>query len=354
MHATLSRLASLVNGKCIGDRDVVITGLRPIQEAGAGEITFLAHPRYQAFLSSTQAEAIILPMSSPEYKGLTKPIIKVDNPYLALAKLIDFFYPRALPRAGVHPQAVVGKNPKLGQNVSIQAQAALGDDIELGDGVVVYPGVYIGDGVRIGAHSSIFPQVAIYPGVQIGQRVTIHAGSAIGSDGYGYVFADGCHHKIPQVGRLLIEDDVEIGANVTIDRGALGDTVIGRGTKIDNLVQIAHNVVIGEHSLIVSQTGISGSAQLGRYVALGGQVGVVGHIKVGEGTRVAAKAGISKDIPPHSTIAGMAGIPHRKWKESEVIFRRLPKFRAKIMELEQRLAALEQKAGLFPAAGPEK
>jgi len=337
---TLAELARMLAGELVGPGEMVIQGVNTLEEAGPGEIAFFAHPRYRKQLETTRASAVVVSAHLP---APDRPYIRVANAYLALAQLLEFFYPKSEPVLGVHPLATLGRNPRLGQRVSIYPGAVLGDEVELGDGVRIYPGVYVGDGVKIGAESILYPQVTIYPGVTLGRRVIIHAGSVIGSDGFGYAFDGQKHRKIPQVGGVVIEDEVEIGANVTIDRGTIGNTVIKQGTKIDNLVQIAHNVVVGEHSIIVAQVGISGSTRLGRGVMLGGQSGLVGHIQVGDGARVAAKAGVSKDVPRQAIISGFVGLPHTRWKRMEAALRRLPRLEERVRWLEQALAEREEK-----------
>lgn len=337
--ASLDHIARLVGGELVGDGNVSITGVNSVERAGAEDITFLAHPRYKAHLDTTRAAAIIV---APNFKGIKKPHIVVDNPYVALSQVLGYFYVSPPVSIGVHPLAVIGRNPKLGERISIYPWAVLGNDVELGEGVMIHPGACIGDNVKIGAHSVIWQNVSIYPGVTIGEKVTIHSGSVIGSPGFGYVWDGEKHRRIPQVGSVVIEDEVEIGANVTIDRGTMGDTRIGHGTKIDNLVQIAHNVTIGEHSIIVAQVGISGSVEIGRHVVLGGQVATTGHIQIGDRVKVAARTGISKDVPADAIMAGFAGVPHAEWRKSEVAVRRLPQLQTKVRELERRLKALEK------------
>ncbi len=335
----LNHIARLIKGELIGDGNIPITGVKNIEQAKAGDITFLSHPKYKTHLDSTRAAAIIV--ASP-FKGIKKPHIVVDNPYVALSLVLEYFYGVPHVAVGVHPLAVIGKNPKLGKRISIYPWAVLGNDIELGEEVTIYPGACIGDNVKIGDNSVIHQNVSIYPGVTIGKRVNIHSGSVIGSPGFGYVWDGEKHRYIPQVGSVVIEDEVDVGANVTIDRGTMGDTRIGRGTKIDNLVQIAHNVTIGEYSIMVAQVGVAGSTQIGHHVIVGGQVAVAGHIQIGDQVKIAARTGISKSVPSGAIMAGFAGVPHSEWRKSEVAVRRLPKLQTKVRELEKRLVALEK------------
>jgi UDP-3-O-[3-hydroxymyristoyl] glucosamine N-acyltransferase len=336
----LSHIARLIKGELIGDGNIPITGVKNIEQAEAGDITFLAHPKYKTHLDNTRAAAIIV---SPDFKGIKKHHVVVDNPYVALSQVLEYFYGLPHVAIGVHPLAVIGKNPKLGERISIYPWAVLGNNVELSEEVTIYPGACVGDNVKIGANSVIHQNVSIYPGIIIGERVNIHSGSVIGSPGFGYVWDGEKHRHIPQVGSVVIEDEVDVGANVTIDRGTMGDTRIGRGTKIDNLVQIAHNVTIGEHSIVVAQVGVSGSTQIGHHVIMGGQAAVVGHIQIGDQVKVAARTGISKSVPSGAIMAGFAGVPHAEWRKSEVAVRRLPKLQTKVRELEKRLEALEEK-----------
>ncbi len=337
--ASLKQLSQIVGGELVGDGELSITGVRPIEQAEAGDIALLVHPKYNAFLKTTKATALIVP---PVTTGIKKPHIIVANPHIALAKLLEYFHSSPHAPFGVHPLAVIGKNPKLGKDISIYPGVVLGNQVSLGKGVTIYPGACIGDRVSIGTDSVIHQNVSIYPGVSIGKRVVLHSGSVIGSPGFGYVWDGEKHRPIPHVGSVVIEDDVEVGANAAIDRGTMGDTRIGRGVKIDNLVQIAHNVSIGDHSVVVAQVGISGSTEIGRGVMLGGQAAVVGHIQIGDQAKIAARTGISKNVPAGAVMAGFAGTPHAEWKKAVVITRRLPKLQARIRELEQRLSAMEK------------
>ncbi|MCH7505551.1 UDP-3-O-(3-hydroxymyristoyl)glucosamine N-acyltransferase, partial [PVC group bacterium] len=244
----------------------------------------------------------------------------VENPYYAFACILHLFDDRPKPKPGIHPKAHMGNNVRTGRDVSIGPLAVVEDGAELGDRVTIYPGVYIGPRARIGDDTILYANVTVADGVRIGKRVIVHSGTVIGSDGFGFASHEGRHYKIPQVGSVVVEDDVEIGANVAIDRGALGDTRIGRGTKIDNLVQIAHNVRIGENGLLISQVGISGSVEIGKNVTLAGQTGVAGHLKIGDKVIAGGRAGIAKDVSPGQVVSGAPAIPHRQWLESVTLF----------------------------------
>ena len=341
MKMKLKEIASLIKGELKGDGDVIITGASGIKEAGKGDLTFLANPKYGSLIETTNAAAVIVE------KGWSlstdKPLIRVDNASLAFNKLIELFGPQKLefPR-GVHKMAVVSKKAKLGKNVSVGPFAVIEDGVVIGDGTVIRSGVYVGHGTRVGADCHLYPNVTIRERCEIGDRVSIHGGSVIGSDGFGYVAVKGVHQKIPQIGKVVIEDDVEIGSNVTIDRARFDKTIIRRGTKIDNLVQIAHNCDIGENTIIVAQVGISGSTTVGKNVILAGQVGVVGHVTIGDNTIIGAKGGVSKSVPPNAYYIGIPAIDGKHFKKVHAAYMRLPSLMSKVRELEQRLASLEK------------
>ncbi|MCD5390307.1 UDP-3-O-(3-hydroxymyristoyl)glucosamine N-acyltransferase [candidate division NPL-UPA2 bacterium] len=343
MLMSLREIAELVDGKVIGDSNVMITGVAGIKEAKEGDITFVANSRYASLMNTTQASAIIV---GPGVKNNHRPLIQSDEPYLAFTKVMNLLVNgngEMTPPAGIHPTVVLGKNVELGTGVSLQPYVIIEDDVQIGDRVTIYPHVYIGRRTRIGDETLIYPGVSIREKIEIGKRVIIHSGTVVGSDGFGFAPVKGVHHKVPQIGTVIVEDDVEIGANVAIDRGTIGKTVIGRGTKIDNLVQIAHNVVIGENSIIVAQVGISGTATLGKGVTLAGQSGVGGHITVGDNTIVAARAGVTKSIPPDSFVSGFPAKPHEKEKRIKASLQRLPEMCKAIGQLAKKVKRLEEK-----------
>ena len=347
MEKTLKELAEFTGGEVVGDPQILIRGVAGIKEAKEGEISFIANPKYLPLLPSTRASAVILSDKVKEGGTLrcTAAFIKTANPYLAFARVLHLFSDEPYQASGIHPRAWVDPTAVIGENVSIHPLAVIEKEVRIGDNVQIHSGAYIGSFSRIGDGCIIYPNVTIYHHTQIGSGVTIHAGTVVGSDGFGYVWDGQEHYKIPQTGRVVIEDKVEIGAGTTIDRGTMGDTIIGRGAKIDNLVQIAHNVVIGESSIIVSQVGISGSTQLGKRVTLGGQAGIAGHLKIGDNTTVAAKGGVSKDTPPNSIIAGTIGRPIQEWKKSEIGIRRLPELIEEVKKLRKKVQDLEARAG---------
>ncbi|MDD5491294.1 MAG: UDP-3-O-(3-hydroxymyristoyl)glucosamine N-acyltransferase [bacterium] len=341
MEKTLAELATLVGGKILGDPQLMIKGVAGIREAKQDEITFLSNPKYIKELAQTSAGAIII---SPEVPIQNMAAIICDNPYLAFARILDVFYPleQIIP-VGVHASAVISPQAKLGANVAIGPFVVVEEGATIGDGTVIYPGTYIGKGSKIGNACRLYANISVREKISIGNKVIIHSGAVIGSDGFGFVPNAGENVKIPQVGTVIIEDNVEIGANVCIARGTLGDTMIGSGTKIDNLVQISHNVKIGRNCIIVAQVGISGSTTVEDNVTIAGQAGVVGHITIGKGSIVAAQAGVTKDVPPKEIVSGYPAQPHQLAKRINAEVNRLPQLNQKVKELEKRIEELERK-----------
>lgn len=337
MQKTLKEVAEIIKGEVVGDENIVITGVCGIKEAKEGDLTFVANSRYLPLMNHTKASAII---TSTEVRSAPKPIIRTENPSLAFAKMMSLLAPNEVQHPkGIHPTAVIGENVKLGKEVAIQAYVVIEDNAQIDDRTILYTGVYVGHHTKIGEDCIIYPHVIIRERITIGNRVIIHGGTVIGSDGFGFSTVKGVHHRIPQIGTVIVEDDVEIGANVTVDRARFDKTWIKKGTKIDNLVQIAHNVIIGEHSIIVAQTGISGSTTIGKNVTLAGQSGVIGHIKVGDNTVVAAKAGVTKTVPPNSCVSGYPAKPHAQAKRINACVQRLPELFKKVKVLEGKVSS---------------
>jgi len=334
----LKDFAEVVRGVIHGDPDIEIAGVSGIMDAHEGDITFVSSARYLRQACESKASCIIVKELIPDIKASQ---LLTSNPYFAFAKAIECFYPGLPFQPGISEKAVISDRVQFGKSVSVYPCAYLSDDISIGDGTVILPGVFIGEKTEIGKHCIIHPNVVIREGVTIGDRVIIHSGTVIGSDGYGYTFEKGEHYKIPQVGGVIIEDDVEIGSNVSIDRATLGNTIIGRGTKIDNLVQIAHNVKIGEKSLIIAQVGISGSSELGNYVTIGGQAGLADHTVVESGTIIAAKSGLFGHVTK-GVYSGFPAIPHKDWLRAQALFAKLPEIYKKIRELENKINNLEK------------
>jgi UDP-3-O-[3-hydroxymyristoyl] glucosamine N-acyltransferase len=305
----LSTIVSYVSGRYDGP-DVEITGVAPLSEAGEQHLSFLSNPKYAAQVETTRAAAVLI---ANEAGGHSPRWIRVENPYFAMARVVArFFAARPAPQ-GVSRHAAVAASAKLGSNAAIGAFTSIADDVVIGDDVVIYPNVTIEAGATIGDNTIIYPQVSIYAACRIGKRCVIHSGVVIGSDGFGFATEGGRHHKIPQVGIVRIEDDVEIGAGTTIDRAALGETVVGEGTKIDNLVQIGHNVRIGKHCFLVAQVGIAGSTELGDYVQVGGQSGFAGHLKIGNRARVYSKSAVFENVPEGVWVRGIPAVSQREY-----------------------------------------
>ncbi len=341
MEKTLAELAALVDGKIMGDPQLFIKGVAGIKEAKKDEITFLSNPRYSKDLAKTEAGAIIV---SPDTETLTMAAIICDNPYLAFAKILGIFYPQeqVIPE-GVHASAVISPQAKIGARVAIGPYVVAEEGAVIGDGTIIYPGTYIGKGTRIGNSCLLYANVSIREKITIGNNVIVHPGAVIGSDGFGFVPAEGKNVKVPQTGTVIVEDDVEIGANACIARGTLGDTIIGSGTKIDSLVQIAHNVKIGRNCLIIAQVGISGSTTVEDNVTIAGQAGTVGHITIGKGSIVAGKAGVTKDVAPKEIVSGYPAQPHQLEKRMHAEVKKLPELSKKVRELEKKIEELENK-----------
>ncbi len=337
--ATVKELAALVGGEVDGDETLVLYGFNDLARAGAGEISFLADLKLREGLAACGASALILPhgLEAPDLR----PLIRVDNPYLAATLVQNFFSARPFIAAGVHSSAVIGDDCRLAAEVSIGPLAVLGTGVAVGNRVAIGAGVVIGDGVEIDDEVVLHPNVTIYPGCRIGKRVIIHAGSVIGSDGFGYATsAAGEHIKRLHQGTVRIEDDVEIGANVCVDRATFGETVVGAGSKIDNLVQVAHNVEVGKNCLLVAQAGIAGSTRLGRGVILGGQSAVAGHLSLGDGVMVAGQAGLRNSQPAGAVVAGYPAIEHKQWLRASVITAKLPEMQRELRELRRRVEQL--------------
>jgi UDP-3-O-[3-hydroxymyristoyl] glucosamine N-acyltransferase len=339
MKKKLRELAEWVGGTIVGDGEVEISGVAALEEAKAGEITFIANPKYLPKLDETYASAVIVSMEVMQAK---KPLLCVNNPYLAFAKILSLFSYKPYQSKGIDPNAWVSPSARLGKGLTIYPYVYIGDHCEIGDRVTLYPGVYVGEDSYIGEESILYPNVSIYPKTVIGKRVILHSGVVVGSDGFGYV-KDGTRNiKIPQVGSVEIEDDVEIGASTTIDRAALGKTIIRKGVKIDNLVQVAHNVVIGEDSIIVAQVGISGSTKVGKNVTLAGQVGLVDHIEIGDNVMVGAQSGVTHDLPANQGYIGSPALPHREFLRAITVFPKLPEMKKTLIEIEKRLKKIEE------------
>ncbi len=332
-EVTLGEIADFVGGSFPGARETRVNGVAPLAEATGSQISFLANPKYAGQLESTRAAAILVGTDVPE----SVRHIRVANPYFAMARVLSrWFAERPMPR-GISPMASIAASAALGSNVAVGAFTSIGENAVIGDNVTIFSNVAIEADCTIGEESIVYPLVSIYYRSQIGRRCILHSGVVIGSDGYGFATEGGRHHKIPQIGIVRIEDDVEIGAGTTIDRAALGETVIGEGTKIDNLVQIGHNVKVGKHCLLVSQAGIAGSTELGDYVVMAGQTGAGGHIRIGSGAQIAAKSAVFDHVPDNTKMRGIPAVPWREYSRREIWTGRLAELAKRVEELEKKL-----------------
>ena len=347
---TLQEIADKVRGRVVGDGHIFISNVASIQEAGQGEITFLTRDGLARRLGDCKASAVIVgnELAADQdahniVRNMIQNMIIVDNAALAYAEVADMFDTPKHKEPGISRLACVAEDAQVSSEAAIMPFVHVGRGSIIERKVTVYPFTYVGDNVRIGEETLIYSNVSLYNGVTIGKRVIIHAGSVLGSDGFGYTWDGTKHRKIAQLGSLVVEDDVEIGANTTIDRGSLGKTFIGRGTKIDNLVQIAHNVSVGENSIIVAQVGIAGSSTVGRNVILAGQVGVRDHVTIGDNVKAGGGTGITKDVPANSTIMGTPHMPHREWLRLQNYLKKLPDLFRKIEAVEKKLTQEEKK-----------
>jgi UDP-3-O-[3-hydroxymyristoyl] glucosamine N-acyltransferase len=344
---TLAELAAILGGEVVGDGNVEIRGVAGIREAMPGDLTFLANARYDSYLLETRASAVIC---SREPRTAPLPLLTVDNPYLAFQQIVRVFRPELnRPEPGVHATAVVAADAEVGEGVSIGAHCVVESKARIGANAVIMPRCYIGIAAAVGPDSLLYPGVVVREECTLGARCIVHPNAVIGADGFGFAFDNGRYHKIPQVGTVIVGDDVEIGANTTIDRATTDSTRIGDGTKIDNLVQIGHNVVTGKHCIIVAQVGISGSTELEDYVTIGGQAGLSGHIRVGRGAQVAGQSGVTKSIRAGTTVLGYPAMPIELFKRLHAIFQRLPQIWRRTKDLEQRVEQLEKQAAHRPA-----
>ena len=337
---SLGELARLVGGDLEGDPSLEIRGFASLESAGPGDLSFVVADRHLAAARRSAASALIAP---PGLDLGGRPAIRVPQPYAAVGAVVGVFFPEPALAPGIHPTAHIADSARVSPGATVGAYVAVGEGSVVEDGAVLHSHVSVGPDCQVGEQSILHPHVVLRARVALGRRVVVHPGSVLGADGFGYVFDGQAHRKIPQVGRVVVEDDVEIGANVTVDRATLGETVIGRGTKIDNLVQIGHNTVIGANSIIVAQTGISGSCRIGRGVVLGGQVGVSDHATVGDGAKVGAQSGVHRNVPAGAAVIGTPAIPAEAGIRVMAALARLPAMLRDVRALGHRLAALERR-----------
>ncbi len=341
MILTVGQIAERLGAAVEGDAARPIHSVAGIRDAGPEDVAFVSQSRYAADAAASAAGALIVGLDWTQ--PVAAALIRVEKPEKAFAQIaLAFALPTPAAEPGIHPSAVVSPRARLGKNVSVGPCAVIEADVVLGDDVVVGAQVYLGHGVQVGNQSRLYPHVSIREHCRLGQRVIVHNGTVIGSDGFGYdVDKQGVRTKIPQIGIVVVGDDVEIGANVTIDRARFGKTRIGNGVKIDNLVQIAHNVIIGDHAVLVAQVGIAGSTRVGRKAVLAGQVGVAGHLSIGEGAVVGAQSGVTKDVPAGAYVMGFPATPHKEMARQYAAIARLPELRERLLALQKRIESLE-------------
>jgi UDP-3-O-[3-hydroxymyristoyl] glucosamine N-acyltransferase len=342
MTFTTAEIAAHLQGEVLGDANATLKGFATADRAQAGDLTFAENETYFARAEKSAATAII---ADKRFTSTHKILIRVPDARIAFAKTLALFFTEPKFAAGIHPTAVIAKNAHVDSSAHIGPFCVIGERVQIGARSVLQGGNFIGDDSKLSEDVNLFPNVTIYPQTEIGRRVRIHSGTVIGADGFGYVLDAGVHRKVPQAGNVILGDDVEIGANVAIDRGAIGPTIIGKGTKIDNLVQIAHNVEIGEHCLIIAQVAMAGSSKLGNHVVLAGQVGVAGHLKVGNNVVVAAQSGIMHDIPDGEKLWGTPVQPIGEMKRQIIAQRRLPELLKRVAELEKKLGLNAERGG---------
>lgn len=340
MHLTVAELAEKLGIQVEGNASSPVTGIAGIGEAASGDLTFCAHGKYADLVPRSAAAAVIVPT---DFKGHSSAaLLRSDDPYASFVQVLQFLRPRTARPAGIHPTALVASSVSIGKGVSVGPLCVVEEDVVLADEVTLAPGVFVGSKSRIGKGSYIFSNVTVREDVMLGERVIIHSGSVIGSDGFGYLSRENGHEKVPQVGSVIIEDDVEIGSNSAIDRGTLGATRIARGAKIDNLVHIGHNVTVGEDSMVIAQVGISGSTTIGNRTIIGGQAGVGGHITVGDGAMVGGQAAVTKSVPENARVSGYPAMDHNRARRLNAYYRKLPDLFAQLKRLEQRVRELEE------------
>jgi UDP-3-O-[3-hydroxymyristoyl] glucosamine N-acyltransferase len=346
MELTLRELAERLQGTLQGDGDLRLLGVAGMKEAEPGQIAFFADRKFEEWLERTRASALILP-EDIVFDRL--PGIRVADPRAAFRRAMEIFQDSGRPiPAGIHPSAVIGAGTRLGEEVAIGPNVVIGDNCRIGNRVTILPGAVLGVDVEIGDECLLYPNTILWKGTRLGARVIIHGGAVIGDDGFGFLTREGRHDKVPQLGCVVIEDDVEIGANTCVDRATTGVTLIRRGTRIDNLVQVAHNVTVGDDSILCAQVGIAGSTVVGRNVTLAGQVGIVGHIEIGDGAMVGAQGGVTKSVPPGAQVSGYPATPHALARRMYAALRNLPELVRQVRRMGERLERLEEKRRTTP------
>lgn len=338
MKFTAEQIAGILEGDIVGDPNVEVDKLAKIEEGTEGAITFLANPKYTSYIYSTKASITIVSDSFKPEEELTTTLIKVVDPYKAFSKLLEYYNQVKLNKSGIENPSYISETASYGDNLYLGAFSYLGENVKLGDDVKIYPNAFIGDNVVIGNNVMIFPGAKIYSETVIGNNCVIHGGAIVGADGFGFSPDDkGVYSKVPQIGNVIIEDHVDVGAGTTIDRATLGSTIIRKGVKLDNQIQIAHNVEVGEHTAIAAQTGIAGSSKIGKNCLIGGQVGIAGHIQIGNRVKIQAQSGIGRNIKDDEVIQGSPAFGYNDWNKAYVHFRNLPKIEDRLTQLEKKL-----------------
>lgn len=336
MKVTVQQIADILHGEVEGDATIEISDLSKIEEGKPGSLSFLSNPKYVPYIYDTQASAVIINKSFIPDHPVKTTLIKVEDAYVAFTKLLEFYNQIKNQKVGLEQPHFIGENSQYGQELYLGAFAYIGQNCQIGNNVKIYPNTYIGDHVKIGDNTTVFPGCKIYADSEIGENCIIHSGTIIGSDGFGFApQEDGSYAKVPQTGNVVIEKNVEIGANTTIDRATLGSTIIREGVKLDNHIQIAHNVEVGAHTVIASQTGVAGSTKIGKYCQIGGQVGIVGHITIGNHVKIQAQTGVNKSLKDHDVVQGTPAMAYNDFSKSFVHFKNLPQIVNEINQLKK-------------------
>lgn len=341
MEFTAEMLASFLDGEIVGDAAAAVSDFSKIEEGRAGTLSFLSNPKYEHFIYTTSSSVVIVDRSFEPKEPVAATMIRVADAYAAFASLLKLYDANRPRKSGISPRAEIASSASIGEGCYVGPCAVIDERVTIGNNVRIYPHVYVGDGVRVGDGVTLNAGVTIYEGCVIGSNVTIHAGAVIGADGFGFAPTEGGEYsKIPQIGNVVIEDDVEIGANTCVDRATMGSTVIHRGVKLDNLIQVGHNAVVGENTVCAAQVGIAGTSKVGKGCMMGGQVGIAGHLTVGDGVQIGSKSGISNDIPDGSVFFGSPALPIMKYHRSNAVFRNLPELSSKVYQLEKQMKEL--------------
>jgi len=342
MEFSAKQIAEFIQGEIIGDENTSVHTFAKIEEGIPGAISFLSNPKYTHYIYNTEASIVLVNKDFTPEQDVKATLIKVDNAYESLAKLLTLYEMSKPKKTGIDPLAFIAPTAKIGENVYIAPFACIDDNAEIGDNAIIHSNVSIGTGVKIGNNCTMYPHVTVYHDCRIGNNCTFHAGCVIGADGFGFAPTPEGYSKIPQIGIVVIEDDVEIGANTCVDRATMGTTVIHKGVKLDNLIQIAHNDKVGSHTVIAAQAGIAGSTQVGEWCMIGGQVGLAGHIKIGDQVGMAAQSGIASSIPSHTNVMGAPAFDAKKYFKSSVVFKKLPEMYTTLNNLEKEIRELKK------------